>query len=60
VTGRVDYDEFGLFHENAAEWELLHQLPSAQVVHVEQAGHSLQGDTPLELAAIIEGFVFSS
>lgn len=40
------------------ERELLRRLPSAQVVHVEEAGHSLQGDTPLELAAIIERFVF--
>ena len=40
------------------ERELLRRLPSAQVVHVESAGHSLQGDTPLELAAIIERFVF--
>jgi pimeloyl-ACP methyl ester carboxylesterase len=42
------------------ERELLRRLPSAEVVHVEEAGHSLQGDTPLELAAIIEHFVFSS
>ena len=42
------------------ERELLRRLPSAQVVHVEEAGHSLQGDTPLELAAIIEQFVFGS
>ena len=42
------------------ERELLHRLPSAQVVHIQEAGHSLQGDTPLELAAIIEDFVFSS
>ena len=41
------------------ERELLRRLPSAQVIHVEQAGHSLQGDTPLELAAIIEDFVLS-
>jgi pimeloyl-ACP methyl ester carboxylesterase len=40
------------------ERELLRRLPSAQVVHVEEAGHSLQGDTPLKLAAIIEHFVF--
>jgi pimeloyl-ACP methyl ester carboxylesterase len=40
------------------ERELLRRLPSAEVVHVEEAGHSLQGDTPLELAAIIERFVF--
>jgi pimeloyl-ACP methyl ester carboxylesterase len=42
------------------EQELLRRLPAAQVVHVEGAGHSLQGDTPLELAAIIERFVFGS
>jgi pimeloyl-ACP methyl ester carboxylesterase len=42
------------------ERELLRRLPSAQVVHVGGAGHSLQGDTPLELAAIIEDFVFGS
>jgi pimeloyl-ACP methyl ester carboxylesterase len=42
------------------ERELLRRLPSAQVIHVEGAGHSLQGDTPLELAAIIEDFVFGS
>jgi pimeloyl-ACP methyl ester carboxylesterase len=41
------------------ERELLRRLPSARVIHVEEAGHSLQGDTPLELAAIIEDFVFS-
>jgi pimeloyl-ACP methyl ester carboxylesterase len=40
------------------ERELLRRLPSAQVVHVEEAGHSLQGDTPLELAATTEQFVF--
>jgi pimeloyl-ACP methyl ester carboxylesterase len=42
------------------ERELLRRLPAAKVVHVEGAGHSLQGDTPLELAAIIERFVFGS
>jgi pimeloyl-ACP methyl ester carboxylesterase len=42
------------------ERELRRRLPAAQIVHVEQAGHSLQGDTPLELAAIIEGFVFGA
>jgi pimeloyl-ACP methyl ester carboxylesterase len=40
------------------ERELLRRLPSAQVIHIEEAGHSLQGDTPLELAAIIEHFVY--
>ncbi|HLX88541.1 MAG TPA: alpha/beta hydrolase [Acidimicrobiales bacterium] len=42
------------------EDELRRRLPSARVVHVEEAGHSLQGDTPLELAALIENFVFGS
>jgi pimeloyl-ACP methyl ester carboxylesterase len=42
------------------ERELLRRLPSAQVVHVAEAGHSLQGDTPLELAAIIGDFAFGS
>ncbi len=42
------------------ERELLARLPSAQVEHVAEAGHSLQGDTPLELAAIIGQFVFGS
>jgi pimeloyl-ACP methyl ester carboxylesterase len=42
------------------ESELRRRLPSARVVHVEGAGHSLQGDTPVELAAIIEDFVFGT
>jgi pimeloyl-ACP methyl ester carboxylesterase len=46
--------------DDDGERSLLRRLPSAQVIHVEEAGHSLQGDTPLELAAIIEQFVFSS
>jgi pimeloyl-ACP methyl ester carboxylesterase len=41
------------------EAELRRRLPSARVIHVENAGHSLQGDTPLELAAIIGDFVFA-
>jgi pimeloyl-ACP methyl ester carboxylesterase len=40
------------------EEELRRSLPAAQVVHVQNAGHSLQGDTPLELAAVIDDFVF--
>jgi pimeloyl-ACP methyl ester carboxylesterase len=40
------------------EDELRRRLPSARVVHFEQAGHSIQGDMPLELAALIEDFVF--
>jgi pimeloyl-ACP methyl ester carboxylesterase len=42
------------------EEELRRRLPSAQIAHVEQAGHSLQGDTPLELAELIEQFVFGN
>jgi pimeloyl-ACP methyl ester carboxylesterase len=42
------------------EAELRRRLPSARVVHVAGAGHSLQGDAPLELAALIEEFVFES
>ncbi len=42
------------------EDELRRRLPSARVVHFEEAGHSLQGDTPLELAALIEEFVFGN
>ena len=42
------------------EEELRRRLPSAQIVHVQDAGHSLQGDTPLELAAILERFVFGA
>jgi pimeloyl-ACP methyl ester carboxylesterase len=41
------------------EVELLRRLPNAQVEHFEDAGHSLQGDTPVELAQSIERFVFS-
>ncbi len=40
------------------EVELLRRLPNAQVEHFEEAGHSLQGDTPVELAQSIEKFVF--
>jgi pimeloyl-ACP methyl ester carboxylesterase len=42
------------------ERELRRRLPAAQVIHVTEAGHSLQGDTPVELAAIIEDFVFGA
>jgi len=39
------------------EAELLRRRPDATVVHVEDAGHSVQGDTPVELARIIDDFV---
>jgi len=38
--------------------ELLRRQPSTRVEAVEGAGHSIQGDRPLELAALIEDFVF--
>src|SRR5665213_538776 len=40
------------------EAELLRRLPDATVVHVENAGHSVQGDQPVELAHIIERVCF--
>jgi pimeloyl-ACP methyl ester carboxylesterase len=39
------------------EAELLRRSPHARVVRVPNAGHSVQGDTPVELAAIIADFV---
>jgi pimeloyl-ACP methyl ester carboxylesterase len=38
--------------------ELLRRQPGAQVVGVEGAGHSIQGDRPLELAAILSEFFY--
>ncbi|MDH4363042.1 MAG: alpha/beta hydrolase [Acidimicrobiia bacterium] len=46
--------------DDADEAELRRRLPSARVERVDEAGHSVQGDTPLELAAILEDFVFGS
>ncbi|MEQ8840285.1 MAG: alpha/beta hydrolase [Acidimicrobiales bacterium] len=46
--------------DDADEAELLRRRPSARVEHVAEAGHSVQGDTPLELAALLEDFVFES
>ena len=39
--------------------ELLRRQPTSRVEGVEGAGHSVQGDRPLELAALIEDFVFA-
>jgi pimeloyl-ACP methyl ester carboxylesterase len=38
------------------EAELRRRLPSAEVVHFAEAGHSIQGDMPVELAATIQAF----
>jgi pimeloyl-ACP methyl ester carboxylesterase len=43
--------------DDADEAEFRRRRPSDTVVVVEDAGHSIQGDRPLELARIIEGFV---
>jgi pimeloyl-ACP methyl ester carboxylesterase len=38
--------------------ELLRRQPTATVIGVEGAGHSIQGDRPLELAGILADFLF--
>jgi len=42
------------------EAELLRRRPDARVVRFDRAGHSIQGDMPVELAREIESFVFGS
>ncbi len=42
---------------DADEAELLRRLPAATIVHFADAGHSVQGDMPVELAAAIAEFV---
>ncbi len=39
------------------EAELLRRQPAARVEHVDGAGHSVQGDRPLELARLLDRFV---
>jgi pimeloyl-ACP methyl ester carboxylesterase len=48
ATGSVVTDE--------NEAELRRRLPSARIEHVEGAGHSVQGDRPIELAALLADF----
>ncbi len=43
---------------DADEAELLRRCPKARVARVPNAGHSIQGDAPLELARLISEFVF--
>ncbi|HUC38157.1 MAG TPA: alpha/beta hydrolase [Acidimicrobiales bacterium] len=45
--------------DDADETELLARRPDARVEHVDNAGHSVQGDAPLELARLVSDFVFS-
>ena len=39
------------------EAELVRRCPNARVEHIAAAGHSVQGDTPLELAQLVAGFI---
>ena len=43
--------------DDADEAKLLEILPDTRVEHVEEAGHSLQGDTPVEFAQLVVDFV---
>jgi pimeloyl-ACP methyl ester carboxylesterase len=47
LSGVVDDDDIA---------ELQRRQPDAQVVEVEEAGHSVQGDRPVELAKLLESF----
>ena len=42
--------------DDADETELIRRLPGARVEHLEEAGHSVQGDTPLEFASLLADF----
>jgi pimeloyl-ACP methyl ester carboxylesterase len=44
--------------DNDDEAELRRRLPTAQVIHVEGAGHSIQGDQPVKLAELLESICF--
>ena len=45
--------------DDADEAELLRRRPDARIVHVADAGHSIQGDQPVELARILGAFLES-
>jgi pimeloyl-ACP methyl ester carboxylesterase len=45
--------------DDADEAELLRRQPTARIEHIVEAGHSVQGDAPIELAAAIKAFVWS-
>jgi pimeloyl-ACP methyl ester carboxylesterase len=46
--------------DDEAEAELRRRQPTARVEHVTEAGHSVQGDDPLRLAALLEEFIPSA
>jgi pimeloyl-ACP methyl ester carboxylesterase len=43
--------------DDADEAELLRRCPSVRIEHVQEAGHSVQGDAPVELARLLEDFI---
>jgi pimeloyl-ACP methyl ester carboxylesterase len=43
--------------DDADEAELMRRVPTARVLHFDRAGHSIQGDMPVELAAAIADFI---
>jgi pimeloyl-ACP methyl ester carboxylesterase len=43
--------------DDADEAELLRRQPGARVEHVAEAGHSVQGDQPVELARLLDDFL---
>src|SRR5262249_61273516 len=45
--------------DDADEAELLRRCPTARIEHVKDAGHSVQGDAPVELARLLESFFFA-
>jgi pimeloyl-ACP methyl ester carboxylesterase len=49
ATGSVVSDD--------AEKELVARRPDARVEHVDGAGHSIQGDRPVELARLVHSFI---
>ncbi len=43
--------------DDSDEAELLRRQPAARIERIEEAGHSVQGDTPVELARLLDDFV---
>jgi pimeloyl-ACP methyl ester carboxylesterase len=49
--------EAGSVVDDADEAELRRRVPDVEVARVEGAGHSIQGDRPIELAALLAAFI---
>jgi hypothetical protein len=43
--------------DDADEAAVLRRKPDARIVRFDEAGHSIQGDMPLELAALLDELV---